>query len=354
MEGIQHRTVQANGINIHFAEKGQGPIILFLHGFPEFWYAWRHQIHALASLGYRAVAPDLRGYGDSEAPADVNSYTCFHLVGDLIGLLDAIAADKVLVVGHDWGAIIAWYLCLFRPDKVKALVNLSVAFHPRNPMNKPLESFRAIYGDDYYICRFQEPGAIETEFAEIGTDKVLKHMLTSVPAGPFYLPRGKALGDQLGTQITLPSWLSEEEMNYYVTKYEKTGFTGGLNYYRDMDLYVTHAFNLIFTGYELVIASMSDSCCPSSLYAFSLYCRSWELTAPWTRSRVEVPAKFIVGDLDPTYNTPAFKEFMNINELKKHVPLLEEVVVMEGVGHFVQEEKADEINQHIHDFFQRF
>ena len=155
MEGIQHRTVQANGINIHFAEKGQGPIILFLHGFPEFWYSWRHQIHALASLGYRAVAPDLRGYGDSEAPADVNSYTCFHLVGDLIGLLDAIAADKVLVVGHDWGAIIAWYLCLFRPDRVKALVNLSVAFHPRNPMNKPLESFRALYGDDYYICRFQ-------------------------------------------------------------------------------------------------------------------------------------------------------------------------------------------------------
>ena len=85
----------------------------------------------------------------------------------------------------------------------------------------------------------QEPGAIETEFVEIGTDKVLKYMLTSVPGGPFYLPRGKALGDQLGTQITLPSWLSEEEMNYYVTKYEKTGFTGGLNYYRDMDLYVT-------------------------------------------------------------------------------------------------------------------
>lgn len=115
-----------------------------------------------------------------------------------------------------------------------------------------------------------------------------------------------------------------------------------------------HAFNLIFIGYELMIASMSDSCCPSSLYDFSLYCRSWELTAPWNRSRVEVPAKFIVGDLDPTYNTPAFKEFMNINELKKHVPLLEEVVVMEGVGHFVQEEKADEITQHIHDFFQKF
>ncbi|XP_002270853.2 uncharacterized protein LOC100246529 isoform X1 [Vitis vinifera] len=316
MEGIEHTTVRANGINIHLAEKGQGPIILLLHGFPEFWYSWRHQIHALASLGYRAVAPDLRGYGDSDAPADVDSYTYFHLVGDLIGVLDAIGADKVFVVGHDWGAFIGWNLCLFRPDRVKALVNLSVSFSPRNAMNKPLQTFRALYGDDYYICRFQEPGAIETEFAEIGIDKVLKYFLTSLPAGPLFLPKGKALRDQLGIPITLPSWLSEEELNYYVTKYENTGFTGGLNYYRNLDL-------------------------------------SWELTAPWTGSQVEVPAKFIVGDLDLTYNTPGFNESMTFDELKKHVPLLEEVVVMKGVGHFLQEEKADEINQHIHAFFQR-
>ena len=157
MEGIEHRTVNVNGINMHIAEKGQGPVILFLHGFPQLWYTWRHQIIALASQGYRAVAPDLRGFGDTDAPPSITSYTCFHVVGDLIALLDAVAPDqdKVFVVGHDWGALIAWYLCLFRPDRVKALVNMSVVLSPRNPKRKPLDSLRAIYGNDYYMCRFQ-------------------------------------------------------------------------------------------------------------------------------------------------------------------------------------------------------
>lgn len=157
MDGIEHRTLQVNGINMHVAEKGQGPLILFIHGFPDLWYTWRHQIHALASLGYRAVAPDLRGFGDTDAPVSVSDYTGFHVVGDLIALLDTIAADeeKVFVVGHDWGALIAWYLCLFRPDRVKALVNMSVAFSPRNPTRKPIQSMKYLYGDDYYICRFQ-------------------------------------------------------------------------------------------------------------------------------------------------------------------------------------------------------
>ena len=155
MEGIEHRTVEANGIKIHIAEKGEGPVILFLHGFPELWYTWRHQIQALASLGYRAVAPDLRGYGDSDAPADGTCYTSLHVVGDIIGVLDAIGADQVFVVGHDWGAYMAWYLCLYMPDRVKALVNLSVPFSPRNPRRKPLDSLSALFGDDYYICRFQ-------------------------------------------------------------------------------------------------------------------------------------------------------------------------------------------------------
>lgn len=157
MEDIPHRTVNVNGLNMHVAEKGEGPVILFIHGFPELWYSWRHQIIALASLGYRAIAPDLRGFGDTDAPPSVSSYTCFHVVGDLIGLLDVVASDqdKVFVVGHDWGALIAWYLCLFRPDKVKALVNLSVAFNPWNPKRKPLEGLKAVYGDDYYMIRFQ-------------------------------------------------------------------------------------------------------------------------------------------------------------------------------------------------------
>ncbi|KAJ9699644.1 hypothetical protein PVL29_005487 [Vitis rotundifolia] len=317
MEEIQHRTVEANGLNIHIAEKGQGPIILFLHGFPELWYSWRHQIHALASLGYRAVAPDLRGYGDTDAPADGTSYTSLHVVGDIIGVLDAIGADRVFVVGHDWGAVMAWYLCLYRPDRVKALVNMSVPFSPRNPMRKPLASLRALLGDDYYICRFQEPGVIEAEFAEIGVDRVLKHFLTYRNPAPLLLPKGNAFGDDPATPIVLPSWLSEEEVHYYTTKYQKTGFTGGLNYYRSLD-------------------------------------RNWELTAPFTGYQSKVPTKFIVGDQDLTYNTPGSKDFIHGGGLKKYVPLLEDVVVMEGVGHFIHEEKSDEINKHIYDFFQQF
>ncbi|TQD91854.1 hypothetical protein C1H46_022564 [Malus baccata] len=127
-QGIEHRTVEVNGIHMHVTEKGNGPLILFVHNFPELWYSWRHQILALSDLGYRAIAPDLRGYGDTDAPASPSSYTCFHVVGDLMALLDAIAPDQeqVFVVAHDWGILIAWYLCLFRPDGVKALVSLSV------------------------------------------------------------------------------------------------------------------------------------------------------------------------------------------------------------------------------------
>ncbi|CAL0325397.1 unnamed protein product [Lupinus luteus] len=319
MEEVEHRTVKVNGINMHIAEKGQGPLVLFIHGFPDLWYSWRHQITALASLGYRCLAPDLRGFGDTDVPATPTSYTTLHVVGDLIGLLDAVASDqeKVLVVGHDWGAMVAWSLCLYRPERVKAMVNLSVAFSPRNPKRKPLDTLRALYGNDYYICRFQEPGDIEEEFSHIGTERVLKEFLTYHKAGPLYLPKGKEFGHPIDSPIVLPSWLSEEECNYYATKYDKTGFTGALNYYRNLDL-------------------------------------NWELSAPWTGAQIKVPVKFIVGDLDLTYNAPGAKDYIHKGGFKRDVPLLEDVVVIEGVGHFLHQEKADEINKHIADFFSKF
>lgn len=155
MEKIQHRNLRVNGINMHVAEIGEGPPILFLHGFPELWYSWRHQLLSLSSLGYRAIAPDLRGYGDSDAPPSPSSYTALHIVGDLIALLDSLRLGQVFLVGHDWGAAIAWNFCLLRPDRVKALVNMSVVFRPRNPTRKPIESMRVLFGDDYYMCRFQ-------------------------------------------------------------------------------------------------------------------------------------------------------------------------------------------------------
>ncbi|CAN6548246.1 unnamed protein product [Malus baccata var. baccata] len=256
-EGIEHRTVQVNDINMHVAEKGNGPLILFIHGFPDLWYCWRHQILTLSALGYRV--------------------TCFHMVGDLVALLDAITPDQeqVFVVAHDW-----------------ALVSLSVQFRPRNPQRKSIEMVQAAYGDDYYMCRFQEPGVIEAEFAQMGTTRVIKEFLTYRNPGPAFLPKGKGFGRPTDTPIVLPSWLSEDDVKYYATKFDKTGFTGPVNYYRNLD--------------------------------------------------------------DLIYNSLGAQDFIHKGGFKKYVPLLEEVVVLEGVAHFLQQEKPDEISKHIHDFVKKF
>ncbi|XP_038974442.1 epoxide hydrolase A-like isoform X2 [Phoenix dactylifera] len=314
-EGITHRTVAVNGINMHVAEKGEGPVVLLVHGFPELWYTWRHQIHGLAARGFRAVAPDLRGFGDTDAPPGVSSYSIFHLVGDLVALIDSLGQDQVFVVGHDWGAMVAWSLCMFRPEKVRAVVNLSVAFTPRNPARKSVEYLRSLYGDDHYVCRFQEPGAAEAEFARLGTALVLEKFYTYHSPDPLFIPKeGWGSPD---TEIPLPSWLSKDDIKYYASKFEKTGFTGGLNYYRCLDL-------------------------------------NWELTAPWTGAHIKVPAKFIVGDVDLTYHTPGIQDYIHKVGFKSYVPLLEEVVVMKGVGHFINEEKPHEITVHIYNFIKKF
>ncbi|KAH6816671.1 alpha/beta-Hydrolases superfamily protein [Perilla frutescens var. frutescens] len=317
MEKIQHKTIPVNGLKMHVAELGEGPLVLFIHGFPELWYSWRHQMTSMAERGYRAVAPDMRGYGETTgAPLDDPSkFTVFHLVGDLISLLDAIAADedKVFVVGHDWGALVAWYLCMYRPDRVKALVNLSVPFTPRNPVMNPVESMRKYYGDDHYICRFQEPGDIEAEFEKVGTKEVLKNMLSFRDPAPLFFPKGKGFTNP----VDRAPWLSEDDLDYYVSKFEQTGFTGGVNYYR----------------------------------AFGL---NWELNAPWSGAGVKVPVKFMVGEFDLVYHIPGTKDFVHKGGFKKFVPLLEDVVVLEGAAHFINQERPDEINQHIYEFLKQF
>ncbi|KAJ0779752.1 putative soluble epoxide hydrolase [Helianthus annuus] len=223
MEGIQHKFINVNGLNMHIAEKGEGPLVLFLHRFPELWYTWHHQIVYLADHGYRAVAPDLRGYG--------------HTTGDLLGLLDAITneGEKVFVVGHDWGALIAWNLCMFRPDRVKALVNMSVPFIPWNPNGDIVEILRHQYGDDYY-----KPGEIEDEFAKLmNYEAFMKKFLTLRDPGPLLFPKGKGfLHSPHGVPVTLPPWLSEEDIEYFASQHEKaSGLTGGINYYRALHLY---------------------------------------------------------------------------------------------------------------------
>lgn len=318
MEGIEHRTVNVNGINMHVAEKGKGPVVLFLHGYPELWYSWRHQIQYISSKGYRAVAPDLRGYGDTDAPPSITSYTCFHIVGDIVALIDSLGVDQVFLVAHDWGAIIGWYLCLFRPDRIKGYVCLSVPFLPRNPKVKPVDAMRALYGDDYYICRFQEPGKAEAEMEKIGIERIIKNVLTSRRPGPPILPKAGTVPNIPDAATTpLPSWLTQEDIAYYASKFNKSGFTGPLNYYRNMNM-------------------------------------NWELLAPWTGVQIKVPVKFITGDLDVVYTSLGMKDYIECGAFKKDVPCLEEVVVQEGVAHFNNQEAAEEVSNHIYDFIKKF
>lgn len=221
----------------------------------------------------------------------------------------------MFVVGHDWGAMVAWNLCVFRPDRVKAVVNLSVPFRPRNPTVKPVDYYRSLNGDDHYICRFQEHGVAEELFAQYGLDSLHKAFLSSRNTGPFLIPKEGLQWPK--DQVPLPPWLSEEDIKYFASKYEKTGFTNPINYYRNMDL-------------------------------------NWELTEPWTGAQIQVPTKFIVGDMDMVYNMPGVAEYINKGVMKKYVPLLEDVVVMPGVGHWINQEKPQEITKHILDFIQKF
>ncbi|KAE8684091.1 multicystatin-like [Hibiscus syriacus] len=262
---------------MHVAEKGQGPVILFLHGFPEIWYTWRHQILALSSLGYHTIAPDLRGYGDTEAPVSITSYSCMHIVGDLVALVDALGVDRVFLVAHDWGAIIGWYLCLFRPDRVKAF----------------------------------EPGKIEAEIVHYGTSNVLKRIISSRKPGPPCMPKDNAFNIKPDTPIPLPSWFSEDDLSYYTNKFNQKGFTGALNYYRAFDL-----------------------------------------TMEWCTS--ESACEVHSGRFGQCLYNPGVMEYVENGDFKGYVPLLDEVVVMEGVGHFINQERADEINSHILDFIKKF
>nr|CAD1832529.1 unnamed protein product [Ananas comosus var. bracteatus] len=232
----------------------------------------------------------------------------------------------VFVVGHDWGAIIAWFLCMFRPDKVKALVNLSVPFIPRNLCAKPVECLRAMYGDYYYICRFQEPGVAEAEIARLGTRTFQKKVFTYHKPEPLYKPE-EGWGSR-NEKITLSFWLSEEDIDYYASTFEKTV---------SLDLSITTASAVRF----LLLLNLRSV-------------ESWELAAPWPGAEINAQTKFIIGDEDLTYNFPGMHLYLNFCGLRMFVPGLQDVVIMKGVGHFLNQERAGEITKHIYNFSKQF
>ncbi|CAI9276500.1 unnamed protein product [Lactuca saligna] len=302
MGEITHHTIKTNGISMHVAEKGDGPVVLLLHGFPEFWFSWRHQITHLSNHGYRVLAPDLRGYGDSDSPPSPSSYTFFHIVGDLIGVLDHFNQQQVFVVGHDWGATAAWHLSLFRPDRVRGIVALAIPLFPRSPIS-PTQLFTKSFGDNLYISQFQELGRAERAFAKYDCLTVIKKFLLINVGDVLVAPPGVEIIDHLQIPSSLPPWITEDELQVYADKFQETGFTGALNYYRAMDL-------------------------------------TWELEAPWQAAKIKVPSKLIIGDEDIGFESWT-KEYVEGDVMKELIPDIE-VVMIEG-HHFIQQEKHQEI-----------
>ncbi len=312
MDEIQHRTVESNGIKMHLAEQGEGPLVLLLHGWPESWYSWRHQLPALAAAGYHAVAPDVRGYGRTDAPEAIDSYTMKNHTADAVGILDALGEQTAVVVGHDWGAPMAWTSALLYPERVSAVVGLSVPYTPRSPM-PPTQLFKQIFGDNFfYILYFQEPGVVEAEF-DADPRKFLRVMMHSASGDAernAMLPpkkKGAKFLDGMAEPKRQPAWLTEADLDYYVTEFERTGLSGGFNRYRNMD-------------------------------------RDWEQLPQLAGAKVQQPALFISGELDPV------RAFANADSLKENVPSLREAVTIEGAGHWVQQEAPEEVNRALIEF----
>jgi pimeloyl-ACP methyl ester carboxylesterase len=306
----RERRVSTNGIELHLVEAGpdDGPPVVLCHGFPELAYSWRHQIPALADAGYHVLAPDQRGYGDSDRPEAIEDYDIRHLTDDLLGLLDDIGAEKAVFVGHDWGSMVVGQMALLHPERVAGVVAMSVPLLPHGPMG-PVTLMRNLFGDSFfYILYFQEPGVAD---ADLGADagETMTRMLAGLslssddPADIAGLANSEGLGfvDRLPKPSALPDWLSQAELDHYIEVFSRTGFTGGINWYRNMD-------------------------------------RNWEITPELEDVHVTVPSAFITGSADPV-NLMSPAAIMDGHALDHRGN-----TIVEGAGHWVQQEAADEVN----------
>jgi pimeloyl-ACP methyl ester carboxylesterase len=322
------RMIETNGIRLNIAEQGEGPPVLLCHGFPESWYSWRHQIDALAAAGFRAIAPDMRGYGKSDAPQAIDQYTIFHLVGDLVGLLDALEIPSAVIVGHDWGATIAWQAARLRRDRFRAVACLSVPYRPRGPA-RPTSVMPRTAEAQFYQLYFQEPGVAEAELERDPRLTVLNMLYggsgegiaaraaaaasgnASAAAGIGMVPNGGGLLRSSGVPAPLPAWLSEADIDFYAGEFSRSGFRGPLNYYRNVD-------------------------------------RNWEQMAAFAGVPVTVPALYVAGDRDMVVSFPGTDQLLA--NFKQFVPALRGIKMLAGCGHWTQQERPDEVNAAIVDF----
>ena len=316
----KHRIVETNGIRMHIAEQGAGPAVLLCHGFPECWYSWRHQLRALAAAGFHAVAPDMRGYGQTDAPPEIDRYTLLHLLGDMVGLLDVLGIERAVIAGHDWGAPVAWLAAQLRPDRFPAVIALSVPFRARGTV-RPTTAMPRTDDTVWYQLYFQEPGVAEAEYdRNVRTSFRIGRINVSGDAPPRPQPFGMVpLQGGLFARVPavpppLPAWLTEADIDYYTGEFTRSGFRGGLNWYRNID-------------------------------------RNWELLAPFDGVPVSVPALYLAGDRDPVVKFPGMDR--HIADLPKFVPQLRGPIMLPGCGHITQEERPAEVNAAIIDFLRQ-
>ena len=313
------RDMEANGVRLSVVDHGQGPLVLLCHGWPELAFSWRHQIAPLAAAGHRVLAPDLRGFGRSDAPAGIAAYSVLDMVGDLVALVAAAGEDRAVVVGHDWGATIAWTAALLRPDLFRAVAALSVPFRPRGPA-PPLQALRAAGQHGFYWLYFQEPGVAEAEFERDPAATIRRLLYWGSGDAP---PGGRSEAGLLGVRpgggfldgmpdpAALPAWLDPADLDHHVAEYRRTGFRGGLNLYRNLD-------------------------------------RNWALLAPWQGARVRQPALFVAGTRDAVIRTPAGRAALDA--MPDWVPDLRRTVLLDGAGHWIQQERPAEVTAALLDF----
>lgn len=304
---VEAGTVRNGDVELTVYGAGGGPLVVLAHGFPELAYSWRHQIEPLVAAGYRVAVPDQRGYGRSSRPQAIEDYDIVHLTDDLLAVLDDAGAERAVFVGHDWGAMVVWQMSLLHPDRVAGVVGMSVPFMPRGPM-PPITLMRQLFaGSFFYMVYFQEPGVAD---AELGGDpaRTMRRLL----AGPIEAPTdggasfaaddGRGFIDRMPEPAELPPWLSQAELEFYVAEFSRTGFTGGLNWYRNLD-------------------------------------RNWHLTDRLADAKVSVPSLFIGGALDPVLRMadPATGEPWLLDHRGSHI--------VEGAGHWVQQERPAAVNE---------
>jgi pimeloyl-ACP methyl ester carboxylesterase len=297
-------------------------LIVLCHGFPESWYSWRHQLPALAAAGFHVVAPDMRGYGRTDRPEAIDQYTLLHLVGDMVCLLDALGAEEAVIAGHDWGAPVAWHAALLPPDRFRGVIGLSVPCRPRGKV-RPSTVMPQTEDAIFYQLYFQTPGVAEAEF-----ERDVRHSIRSI----LYSISGDAAPRDSGAAGTgtvgmvhrqggflagmmnpgsLPPWISEADLDFYAAEFARTGFRGGLSWYRNID-------------------------------------RNWELLAAFTAARVMVPALYIAGDRDAVLTFAGLGEA--INNLSTAVPQLRGTTILPACGHWTQQERPAEVNAAMIDF----